>query len=55
MVSGKFVVPTWTMIARPLRCFKAVSATFFRSATENDGYSPVVPNTTTPSMPFSLK
>jgi hypothetical protein len=40
---------------RPLRCFSAVSAILFRSAIENDGYSPVVPKTTTPSALWSLK
>src|SRR5262249_49795388 len=30
-------------------------ATFLRSATENDGYSPVEPRTTTPSAPWALK
>jgi len=31
------------MMFSPLPCLKAVSATFFRSAIENDGNSPVVP------------
>src|SRR5579864_557926 len=55
MVSGKFDVPEQTMMLRPFLCLSAVSATFFRSATENEGYSPVEPRTTMPSAPFALK
>src|SRR5882672_9082563 len=55
MVSGKFEVPEHTMRFSPLRCLNAVSATFFRSAMEKDGNSPVVPSTTTPSAPLAFK
>ncbi len=41
-------------MSRPFACFIATSVTRFRSATENDGYSPVVPSTTMPSAPCSL-
>src|SRR5579863_7597187 len=55
MVSGKFEVPEQTIMFMPFRCLRAVSAIFLRSATENEGYSPVEPRTTMPSAPFSLK
>src|SRR5882724_4010480 len=55
MVSGKFEVPEQIMMLSPFLCLSAVSAIFLRSATENDGYSPVDPSTTIPSAPFSLK
>src|SRR5215471_10779999 len=54
MVSGKFDVPEQIMMFSPFLCFSAVSAIFFRSTTENDGYSPVEPRTTMPSAPCSL-
>src|SRR5258707_15210558 len=40
---------------KPFRFLSSVSAIFFRSANENDGNSPVVPNTTTPSAPCDFK
>src|SRR2546427_319220 len=55
MVSGKFEVPEHTMMFSPLRSLNAVSATFFRSAMEKDGNSPVVPSTTTPSAPLAFR
>src|SRR6266700_454755 len=55
MVSGKFDVPEQMMMFNPFLCLRAVSAIFFRSATEKDGYSPVDPSTTIPSAPLSLK
>ena len=43
------------MMFKPLRFFSAVSAIFLRSANENEGNSPVVPSTTTPSAPCDFK
>src|SRR5258708_2146843 len=49
------LAPGPAIMSKPFRFLTAVSATFFRSANENEGNSPVVPSTTTPSAPCDFK